>query len=113
MNTYSQAVETYNKLVYKYETLPDNLQDRLWMISKHWENLIIFYKFEGAPATNNKIENYYSTSLKGHQKKGYRSDDGIDNQITLSILKRAGRLICPDKPLFDIFIMFFPFRSSG
>lgn len=45
---------------------------------------------DGAPATNNSIENYYSTSLKTHRKKQFRTDIGINNQLQLSSMKRAG-----------------------
>ena len=39
------------------------------MIEKNWKYLTAFYFVEGAPATNNPIENYYSTSLKTLQKE--------------------------------------------
>jgi len=59
------------------------------MIEKNWKYLTAFYFVEGAPATNNPIENYYSTSLKTHRKKQLRTDRGINNQLKLSAMKRA------------------------
>lgn len=47
---------------------------------------------ENAPATNNLIENNYSTSLKTHQKKALRTDKGMENHIKLSNIKKAGIL---------------------
>jgi hypothetical protein len=47
----------------------------------------------GAPATNNPLETYYSTSLKTHRKKQLRTDRGIENQMKLPAMKRAGLLV--------------------
>jgi hypothetical protein len=62
---------------------------------------------EGAPATSNPIENYYSTSLKTHRKKQLRTDRGINNQLKLSAMKRAGMLDRPQKTLLEIFLKLF------
>ena len=71
------------------------------MIGKNWKYLTTFYFVEGAPATNNPIENYYSTGLKTHRKKQLRTDRGINNQM--SAMKRAGML---DRPqLLEIFLI--------
>jgi hypothetical protein len=37
----------------------------------------VVYFVKGAPATNNGVENYYSTSLKTHRKKQLRTDRGL------------------------------------
>jgi len=63
--------------------------NRLKKIEKNWDHFTAFYFFEGAQATNNLIENYYSTSLKTHRKKQFRADSGIRNQLKLSAMKRA------------------------
>ncbi len=69
---------------------------------------------KGAPATNNGIENYYSTSLKTHRKKQLRSDKGIENHMKLSAMKRAGLLgKCKKKTLLEAFLMFVPFLDHG
>jgi len=49
------------------------------MIEKNWKYLTAFYFVEGAPATNNLLENY-STSLKTNRKKQLR-EKGIKNQF--------------------------------
>jgi Uncharacterized protein, probably involved in trehalose biosynthesis len=48
------------------------IRKKLKMIEKNWKSLTAFYFVEGAPATNNLLENYYSTSLKTHRKKQLR-----------------------------------------
>ncbi len=69
-----------------------------------------FYRFvEGAPATNNAIENYYSTSLKTHRKKQFRTDMGINNQLQLSSMKRAGMFNEIEPTLIERFMAFIPF----
>ena len=86
-----------------------NVQKRLEMIKEHWKNLIMFHLVEGAPATNNAIENYYSISLKTHRKKQFRTDMGINNQIQLSSMKRAGMFNELKSTLLERFMAFIPF----
>ena len=87
----------------------EQIQKRLKMIEKHWMNLTVFHYIPGAPATNNAIENYYSTSLKTHRKKQFRTDKGILNQIKLSSMKRAGMFNEPKQTLLELFRLFVPF----
>lgn len=110
---YNGAIEMYNRLVDKYDELPEVAQKRLLMISDKWENLTAFYKFNNAPMTNNVIENYYSTSLKTDKKKQFRTDYGIENHMKLSRLSRAGDLIYTGPSVIDVFSMFIPFRCYG
>jgi len=72
-------------------------------------NLTVFYHLEGAPATNNAIENYYSTSLKTHRKKQFRTERGILNQIKLSSMKRARMFEGPKQTILQLFRSFRPF----
>ena len=46
------------------ESFEESVQKRLKMIEKNWDGFTAFYFVEGAPATNNLIENYYGASLK-------------------------------------------------
>tara|TARA_Y100000310_G_C20625082_1_gene785399 strand:+ start:233 stop:1540 length:1308 start_codon:yes stop_codon:yes gene_type:complete len=113
MRPYNGSVQVFNKLVDEYDDFPDKVQKRLDMISKNWKNLMMFHNFKDAPATNNAIENYFSTSLKTHQKKQYTSDEGIERQMKLSWMKRAGMLKYEGKTLLQIMIKFIPFRDPG
>ena len=81
-------------------------------IKELWPNLTAFYFLENAPATNNPVENYYSTSLKTHRKKQLEVP-GLEDQMKLSALKRAGIFGRPEKTLLDAFFMFIPFLDAG
>ncbi len=50
------------------------VQRRLEKIQMGWIHFTAFQRVDDAPATNNAIENYYSTSLKGQKKKQLRTD---------------------------------------
>jgi len=50
------------------DSYDENVQTRLRKIEKNWDRFTAFDFVEGAPATNNLVENYYSTSLKAHRK---------------------------------------------
>lgn len=109
MNSLEKAEGNFNELMKQINSFDDTIQKRLRMINKHWTNLTVFYHLEGAPATNNAIENYYSTSLKTHRKKQFRTDRGILNQIKLSSMKRVRMFEGPKQTILELFRLFRPF----
>ena len=111
--SYLEALVIFNALTEEIDLFEKPVQKRLRRIEKNWEHFTAFYFVKGAPATNNRIENYYSTSLKTHRKKQLRTDNGIENQMKLSAMKRAGILDRCKKTLLDAFLMFMPFLDSG
>ncbi len=74
------------------DTFDKKIRKRLRKIDKNWKYFTNFYFIQDAPATNNQIENHYSTSLKTHQKKALRTPQGIKNHIKLSDIKKSGIL---------------------
>lgn len=90
--TYMDACVKIQQLMAEIKTFDQKVQKRLRKIDKNWKYFTNFYFIPDAPATNNLIENHYSTSLKTHQKKQLRTDKGIGNHIKLSNIKKAGIL---------------------
>ena len=109
INSLDKAEKNFNDLLNEQNSFDVNVQKRLKMIKEHWKNLIMFHFVEDAPATNNAIENYYSTSLKTHRKKQFRTDIGIINQIQLTSMKRAGMFNEQKPTLLERFLIFIPF----
>ena len=112
INSLDKAESNFNELMNEISSFDEQIQKRLKMIKKYWTNLTVFHYVPGAPATNNAIENYYSTSLKTHRKKQFRTDKGILNQIKLSSMKRAGLFNEPKPTLLELFRLFIPFINS-
>ena len=110
---YQEALETFTALMAEIESFEESVQKRLKMIEKNWKGLTAFYFVEGAPATNNLIENYYGTSLKTHQKKQFRTERGLENQMKLSSMKRAGILGKCKETLLNAYSRLMPFLSPG
>jgi hypothetical protein len=98
-----KAKEIFEELWKQKNLFPKKAKARLRMIKKNWNYFTAFYHIKGCPATNNKIENYYSTSLKTHRKKQLRTDKGIENHMKLSALKRMQDLAKPEKTLLEIY----------
>ncbi|MDF0589618.1 transposase [Candidatus Methanocrinis natronophilus] len=109
---YHDALKNFHNLVDRIESFEIAVRKRLRRIEKLWPNLTAFYFVDGAPATNNAIENYYSTSLKTHRKKQLHTP-GIEDQMKLSALKRAGIFGKPGITLFEALFMFAPFHDPG
>lgn len=98
-----KAKELFEELWKQKQLLPRKARERLKMIKKNWNYFTAFYHIKGCPATNNAIENYYSTSLKTHRKKQFRTDKGIINHMKLSALKRIEDFSKPKKTLLEIY----------
>jgi hypothetical protein len=106
-----KAKSNFEELMRHIRTYDEAIQKRLWMINSHWLNLTVFHYLPGAPATNNPVESYFSKSLKTDSKKQFRTDVGIENQIKLTEMKRAGKLTKPNKSLLELFRIFTPFQT--
>jgi len=110
---YIEALRVFDELMEKIDSFEKPVQKRLRKIENNWVHFTAFYFVKGAPATNNGVENYYSTSLKTHRKKQLRTDKGIENHMKLSAMKRAGLLGRCKKTLLEAFLMFVPFLDHG
>ena len=110
--SYYEALSKFKELFSKIDSFEMAVRRRLTKIKELWPNLTAFYFVDGAPATNNVLENYYSTSLKTHRKKQLE-EPGIKEQIKLSALKRSGIFTKPKRTLLDAFFMFIPFLDTG
>lgn len=98
-----QTEKVFAELWQQKQLFPKNAQKRLAMIKENWNYFTAFYAVENCPATNNAVENYYSTSLKTHRKKQLRTDKGIINHIKLSALKRTQNFSMPKQTLLQIY----------
>ena len=105
---YWDAKNNFNRLMDEINCFEIAVRKRLKQIEAHWHNLTAFYFIDGAPSTNNPLENYYSSSLKTHRKKQL-GVPGIEDQINLSRLKRLGIYGRPRKTLLEAFFKFIPF----
>ena len=101
--TKKQAKEKLDELKYQNMLLPKHARSRLVMIERNWKYFTAFYDVKNCPATNNAIENFYSTSLKTHRKKQHRTDQGLKNHMKLSALKRAELFKKPKKTFIEIY----------
>jgi len=99
----AQAEKVAAGLWQQRNLFPKNAQKRLIMIKENWEYFTAFYAVDGCPATNNAVENFYSTSLKTHRKKQLRTDKGILNHMKLSALKRVQNFSTPKLTLLQIY----------
>lgn len=98
-----KAKKVFAELWQQKQLFPKRTKKRLEMIKDNWNCFTAFYKVENCPATNNAVENYYSTSLKTHRKKQLRTDKGIANHIKLSALKRIQNFSTPKQTLLQIY----------
>ena len=101
-----KAKELFEQLWKQKALFPKKAKERLKMIKKNWKYFTAFYHIKKCPATNNAVENFYSTSLKTHRKKQLRTDKGIINHMKLSALKRIEDFSNPEKTVLEIYGLF-------
>lgn len=98
-----KAERLFQELWQQRQLFSKKIRARLKMIGENWKYFTAFYSIKDCPATNNAIENYYSTSLKTHRKKQLRTDLGILNHMKLSALKRTNDFTKPKKTFLEIY----------
>jgi len=113
LRTYYESYVIMNQLLEDANSFSLIVQRRLEKIQKAWIHLTAFQRVDDAPATNNAIENYYSTSLKGQRKKQLRTDSGINLHMKLSSMSRLNLIGKPKFTFLEVILRLIPFRASG
>jgi hypothetical protein len=111
--TYYESYVIMNELLNNAHSFSLIVQRRLKKIQKDWIHFTAFQRVDGAPATNNAIENYYSTSLKGQSKKQLRTDSGINIHMKLSSMRRFDMIGKPKITFLEVILKLIPFRAAG
>lgn len=101
--TLIDAKSTFEKIWAQRFLLPPKARERLQMVKNNWGCFTAFYAVKDCPATNNAVENYYSTNLKTHRKKQMRTDKGLLNHMKLSALKRTCDFSQPKNTFLEIY----------
>lgn len=99
-----KAEEILEELLKQKMLFSQKVRKRLIMIKDNWKYFTAFYHVAGCPATNNAIENFFSTSLKTHRKKQLRTEKGLLNQMKLAAIKRDTVTFKPITTIFEIFL---------
>jgi len=113
LRTYYESYVIMNELLSDIHSFSIIVQKRLEKIQKDWNHFSAFQRVDDAPATNNAIENYYSTSLKGQNKKQLRTDRGINLHMKLSSMKRLNLIGKPKITFLEVILKLIPFRAAG
>lgn len=100
LRSLEEAESNFNMLIREKQLITKSLHKRLDYIGKHWKRFIVFYEMD-CPHTNNVIENYFSTSLKTHRKKQFRTKEGLERKMKLSVFKRNVGFTNPIRTFFE------------
>ncbi len=111
LKTFEEAQKSFIVLKSQAMLLQKPLQKRLKYIEKHWKQFTLFYSIKDCPHTNNILENYFSTSLKTHRKKQFRTDVGLKNKMALSRYKTNQGFSKPMMTFFDWGKIFWIFKA--
>jgi transposase-like protein len=120
-NKLREPIEAYYKMleVYEeYDDMPINIQKRIDMIDESILNFLAYRSIPGAPATNNAIEGYFSTTTNPILKRQMKTEKGAENMIKsqaiersmIYMIKKGIKMFIPQNSLIELII---PLRLLG
>ncbi len=101
LRTFDDAKKKFAICKEQQQFFPKELQKRIKYIENRWDQFTLFYVIKDCPHTNNVIENYFSTSLKTHRKKQFRTDEGLKNKMKISQYKKNVSFAKPAMSFFE------------
>ena len=76
-----EAKRRLNILKNKIQFLPSSVATMVRRIDKNFNELTLYYEYEGIPKTNNNIELYFKTTLPEYLKRRYRTIKGLRRRL--------------------------------
>ena len=83
----------YKRLLAKEKQIPDNILKFIKDIKKDLDKLLFHITDKDIPTTNNIIELLFLTTLNYHNKRKYRTTEGVTNEIRLTTIRWNKRIV--------------------
>ena len=83
----------YKQLLAKDKQIPDDILKFIKDIKKDLDKLLLHTTDKDIPTTNNIIELLFLTTLNYHNKRKYRTTEGITNEIRLKTIRWNRRIV--------------------
>ena len=83
----------YKKILAKEKQLLDDILKFIKDIKKDLDKLLLHNTDKDIPTTNNIIELLFLTTLNYHNKRKYRTTEGITNEIRLKTIRWNRRIV--------------------
>ena len=83
----------YKRLLTKEKQIPDNILKFIKDIKKDLDKLLLHTTNKDIPTTNNIIELLFLTTLNYHNKRKYRTTEGVTNEIRLKTIRWNKRIV--------------------
>ena len=83
----------YKRLLAKEKQIPDNILKFIKDIKKDLDKLLLHTTDKDIPTSNNIIELLFLTTLNYHNKRKYRTTEGVTNEIRLKTIRWNKRIV--------------------
>ena len=83
----------YGRILDKSEKIPDHMLKFVKDIDKDLDKLLLHTTNDDIPTTNNIIELLFLTTLNHHDKRKYRTNEGIENETRLKTIRWNKRVV--------------------
>lgn len=101
-----EARRRLNILKNKIQFLPRSVATMVKRIDYNFNELTLYYEYEGIPKTNNNIELYFKTTLPGYLKRRYRTIKGLKRRLQTARTRWIHRVVLKkNTPMTNFFNM--------
>lgn len=87
------GLKRYNKLLDDLEDLPKEARTTIKNMEKDIDKLLLHTEYDNVPTTNNIIELYHLTTLNRHDKKKYKTKEGVLEETILKTIRWEKRVV--------------------
>ena len=87
------GIKRYNKIIGKLEEIPKTVRSTIKNMAKELDQLLLHTEYDNVPTTNNTIELYHLTTLNRHDKKKYKTKEGVIRETILKTIRWESRVV--------------------
>ena len=87
------GIKRYFRLLAKVEEVPKEARGFIRNMEKDLDSLLLHTEYKSVPTTNNIIELYHLTTLNRHDKKKYKTKEGVYEETLLKTLRWESRVV--------------------
>ena len=91
--SYQTGKKRYDKIIGKLEEIPKKVRNTIKNMNQELDQLLLHTQYDNVPTTNNTIELYHLTTLNRHDKKKYKTKEGILEETILKTIRWETRVV--------------------
>jgi len=91
--TKKTGLKRYNKLLGDLDNIPKEARTTIKNMEEDIDKLLLHTEYDDVPTTNNLLEVYHLTTLNRHDKKKYKTIEGVLEETLLKTIRWELRVV--------------------